>query len=209
VQLQGARARSESVRLLVDSGAPAYAYMNPDLTKRIAVPARNYLTRGRSFNGPYERVTARLATFSLGGSEFPGLVTHFDRTDFKDLGRAVGLIGNGVLRNFDLIFDYRAGTLAMRRNARFAATSEADRSGIDLQPHRLGAIVRSVAPDSTAAKFGLKPGDVVTDIDGRSLQSDTFDGVKELLSSDRQTLTLCWRSQVERSCQPLPLVDRL
>jgi hypothetical protein len=183
--------------------------MNPDLTKRIVVPARNYLTRGRSFNGPYQRVTARLAAFSLGGFEFPGLVTHFDRTDFKDLGRAVGLIGNGVLRNFDLIFDYRAGTLAMRRNARFDANSKADRSGIDLQPHRLGAVVRSVARDSTAAKLGLKPGDVVTDIDGRSLQPDTFDGVKELLSSDRQTLTLCWRSQSERSCEPLPLVDRL
>lgn len=210
VQLQGARARAESVRLLVDSGAPAYAYMNPDLTKRIAVPARNYLTRGRSFNGPYERVTARLAAFSLGGFEFPGLVTHFDRTDdFKDLSRAVGLIGNGVLRNFDLIFDYRAGTLAMRRNARFDANSKADRSGIDLQPHRLGAIVRSVAPSSAAEKLGLKPGDVVTDIDGQSFRSDTFDTVKHLLSSDRQTLTLCWRSQSERSCQPLPLVDRL
>jgi PDZ domain/Aspartyl protease len=209
VQLQGGRARSESVRLLVDSGAPAYAYMNPDRTKGIAVPARNYLTRGRSFNGPYERVTARLAAFSLGGFEFPGLVTHFDRTDFKDLGRAVGLIGNGVLRNFDLIFDYRAGTLAMRRNARFDASSRADRSGIDLEPHRLGAIVRSVASDSAAEKLGLKPGDVVTDIDGRSLRFDTFDAVTDLLSSDLQTLTLCWRSQSEQSCEPLPLVDRL
>jgi hypothetical protein len=209
VHLQGARARAESVRLLVDSGAPAYAYLNPDLTKRIAVPARNYLTRGRSFNGPYERVTARLAAFSLGGFEFPGLVTHFDRTDFKDLGKAVGLIGNGVLRNFDLIFDYRAGTLAMRRNARFDPNSTADRSGIDLQPHRLGAIVRSVAPGSAAEKLGLKPGEVLTEIDGRSIRSDTFDAVKDLLSSDRQALTLCWRAQNERSCQPLPLVDRL
>src|SRR5688572_8985369 len=209
VQLQGARAGSESVRLLVDSGAPAYAYINPDLTKRVAVPASNYLTRGHSFNGPYERVTARLAAFSLGGFEFPGLVTHFDRTDFKDLGRAVGLIGNGVLRNFDLIFDYRAGTLAMRRNAHFDANSRADRSGIDLQPHRLGAIVRSVASGSSAERLGLKSGDVVTDIDGRSLQSATFDTVKDLLRSDRDALTLCWRSQGERSCGPLPLVDRL
>lgn len=209
VRLQGARARSESVRLLVDSGAPAYAYMNPDLTRRTAVPARNYLTRGRSFNGPYERVTARLAAFSLGGFEFPGLVTHFDRTDFKDLGRAVGLIGNGVLRNFDLIFDYRAGTLAMRRNARFDASSKADRSGIDLQPHRAGAIVRSVAPGSKAEQLGVKGGDVVTDIDGQSLRSDSFDQVKQLLSSDRQTLALCWRSQGRQSCEPLPLADRL
>jgi C-terminal processing protease CtpA/Prc len=114
-----------------------------------------------------------------------------------------------VLRNFDLIFDYRAGTLAMRRNARFDEKSRADRSGIDLQPHRLGAIVRSVADGSAAGKLGLKPGDVVTDIDGQDLRQETFDAVKELLSSDRQTLTLCWRSQSERSCEPLPLVDRL
>jgi C-terminal processing protease CtpA/Prc len=114
-----------------------------------------------------------------------------------------------VLRNFDLLFDYRAGTLAMRRNARFDANSKADRSGIDLQPHRLGAIVRSVAAGSSAEKLGLKSGDVVTDIDGRSLRSDTFDTVKDLLSSDRDELTLCWRSQGERSCGPLPLVDRL
>jgi predicted aspartyl protease len=208
VQLKGARARIEPVRLLVDTGAPAYAYLNPDLTRRIDVPARNYLTRGRAFNGPYERVTARLAAFSLGGFEFQGLVTHFDRTDFKDLGRAVGLIGNGVLRNFDLIFDYRAGTLAMRPNARFDPNSSADRSGIDLQPHRLGGVVRSVASDSAAGKLGLKPGDVVTDIDGQSLRYD-FDAAKDLLRSKRQTLTLCWRSQSARSCEPLPLVDRL
>ncbi|HET9448184.1 MAG TPA: aspartyl protease family protein, partial [Steroidobacteraceae bacterium] len=177
VQLRSGRTRSESVRLLVDSGAPSYAYMNPDLIKRIAVPARNYVTRGRSFNGPYERVTARLAAFSVAGFAFPGLVTHFDRTDFKDLGRAVGLIGNGVLRNFDLIFDYRAGTLALRPNAHFTANSRADRSGIDLQPHRSGAIVRSVATGSEAERLGLKAGDVVTDIDGQSLGADSFDEV--------------------------------
>jgi hypothetical protein len=33
--------------------------------------------------------------------------------------------------------------------------------------------------------------------------------VKDLLSSERDTLTLCWRSQSARSCEPLPLVDRL
>ena len=154
-------------------------------------------------------MTARLPVFSLGGFEFPGLVTHFDRTDFKDLGRGVGLIGNGVLRNFDLMFDYRACTLAMRPNAHFAASSSADRSGIDLQPHRLGAIVRSVAPGSAAGGLGLQAGDVVTDIEGQDFQQGNFDGVKELLSSQRRTLKLCWRSHGARSCEPLPLVDRL
>lgn len=209
VKLQDHRSRSQSASLIVDTGAPSYVYVNPELVKRIDMPARNYLTRGRAFNGPYERVTARLAAFAFGGFEFPGLVTLFDRTDFKDLRQGVGLIGNGVLRNFDLIFDYRAGTLAMRRNANFDAASRTDRSGIDLQPHRSGAIVRSVAPGSGASKLGLQAGDVVTHIDGQSVGESTFDATKELLSSQRQSLALCWRSQATQSCESLQLADRL
>ena len=209
VRLQDHRSSSRSVSLIVDTGAPSYVYVNPELTKRIDVPARNYLTRGRAFNGPYERVTARLGEFAVAGFEFPGLVTLFDRTDFKDLRRGVGLIGNGVLRNFDLIFDYRAGTLAMRRNARFDETSSADRSGIDLQPHRSGAIVRSVAAGSAAGKVGLRAGDIVTHIDGQSIGETTFDAAKQLLSSQRQSLALCWRSQAAQACESLQLADRL
>jgi predicted aspartyl protease len=203
---------AESVQLIVDTGAPSYVYLNPDLTQRIDIPRRHYLTRGNGFNGPFERMTGRVETFGIGTIGFNDLVTHFDRTDFKDLGRGAGLIGNRVLRNFDLLFDYSAGTLSMRPNTRFDSGSAADRSGIDLEPHRVGAIVQSVAEDSTASGIGLERGDVVTRLDGQRVGQSNFDELKELLSLNREAVEICWRSgstEAEEVCKRLPLRDRL
>jgi hypothetical protein len=205
-------ASSESVQLIVDTGAPSYVYLNPDLTGKIKVPQRHYLTRGKGFNGPFERMTGRVDTFSIGTIGFNDLVTHFDRTDFKDLGRGVGLIGNAVLRNVDLLFDYSAGTLSMRPNVRFNPASAADRSGIDLEPHRLGAIVQSIAEGSAASAVGVEPGDVITRLDGQRIEQSNFDESKALLSSNREAVDICWRSgntATEEMCQRLPLRDRM
>jgi hypothetical protein len=202
----------ESVQLIVDTGAPSYVYLNPDLTQRIEVPRRHFLTRGDGFNGPFERMTGRVATFRVGAIVFNDLVTHFDRTDFKDLRRGVGLIGNGVLRNFDVLFDYSAGTLSMRPNSRFDSGSTADRSGIDLEPHRLGAIVQSVAEDSAAGGVGLKHGDIVTRLDGQRVAQRNFDELKALLSSKREAVDICWHSgstEEEGVCKRLTLRDRM
>ena len=62
------------------------------------------------------------AVSTSAGFKFDDLLVNFDRTDFKDLGRGVGLIGNGVLANFDLVLDYSARTLSIRPNARFSAS---------------------------------------------------------------------------------------
>ena len=197
------------VKLLVDTGAPSFAYMNPDLIDGMDVPVPGYLTRGNGFNGPFERRSARLRGFDIGGIQFDDLLVNFDRTDFKDLGRGVGLIGNGVLANFDLVLDYSARTLSIRPNARFSASSAADRSGIDLEPHTLGGIVQSIADGSGASKIGLKRGDIVTQLDGRKIEPGGFDQAKKLLSSARADVEICWRSGIKEQCARLPLADRL
>ena len=197
------------VKLLVDTGAPSFAYMNPDLIDGMDVPVPGYLTRGNGFNGPFERRSARLRGFDIGGIKFDDLLVDFDRTDFKDLGRGVGLIGNGVLANFDLVLDYSAKTLSIRPNARFSAVSAADRSGIDLEPHTLGGIVKSIADGSGASKIGLTRGDIVTHLDGRKIESSGFDQARKLLSSVRADVDICWRSENKEQCARLSLADRL
>jgi len=209
VKLHDENSTADGVKLLVDTGAPLYAYMNPELIDGMDVPSRSYLTRGNGFNGPFERRSGRLRVFDIGGHRFDDLLVNFDRTDFKDLGRGVGLIGNGVLANFDLLLDYSARTLSIRPNAHFTAVSAADRSGIDLEPHTLGGIVQSIADGSGAGKIGLKRGDVVTRLDGRKLESGNFDQGKSLLSSDRANIEICWRSENREQCTQLPMADRL
>ena len=209
VRLQDENSTADDVKLLVDTGAPSYTYLNPELVGGMDVPRRSYLTRGNGFNGPFERQSGRLRRFDIGAYRFDDLLVHFDRTDFEDLGRGVGLIGNGVLANFDLVLDYSARTLSMRPNARFAAASAADRSGIDLEPHALGGIAQSIAQGSGASEIGLKRGDIVTQLDGRKIEPAGFDEAKKLLSSDREDVEVCWRSEIGERCTRLPLADRL
>jgi hypothetical protein len=209
VRLRDDDSTAEGVKLLVDTGAPSYTYVNPELIDGLDVPSRSYVTRGNGFNGPFERTSGRLRRFDIGGHGFDDLLVHFDRTDFKDLGRGVGLIGNGVLANFDLLLDYSASTLSIRPNARFEVASAADRSGIDLEPHTLGGIVQSIADGSGASEIGMKRGDIVTHLDGRQIEPAGFDQAKALLSSARTDVEICWRSGIQERCTRLPLEDRL
>lgn len=209
VRLQDADSGPESVRLLIDSGAPFYLYLNPDLTEGIGTPPRHYLVRSKGFYGPVERATGRLARFSIGRFEFDDQLAHFDRTDYKNLPKAIGLIGNGVLRNFDLVLDYAGQTVSLRHNAAFDAGSTADRSGMHLVPHRLGASAQSVAAGSPADTIGLSSGDVVTHLDGKQISPGNFDALKALLGSDRQAIDICWKAASGTSCAKLPLSDRI
>ncbi|MEZ0472819.1 aspartyl protease family protein [Luteimonas salinilitoris] len=208
-QLRGEGSSQESVGLILDSGAPFYLYLNPDLTEGVGIPLRHSLMRGKGFYGPIERITGRVAKFSIGRFAFDDQVTYFDRADFKDLPKAIGLIGNGVLRNFDLVLDYSAREVSMRPIAGFDTGSVADRSGINLLPHRSGAYAQSVVAGSPADGVGLRSGDVVTHLDGERIERSSFDALKERLSSDREAVDICWRSAAGEVCERLPLSDRL
>lgn len=201
--------RPVAVSLLVDTGAPSYVYVNPELAEGLEVPEPNYLTRGRGFGGRFERRTARSATFSIGPFRFPDQLTHFDRADFEDLGAGIGLIGNALLRNFELIFDYRSAVMALRPNPEFSAYSPADRSGLEIEPHRRGAILEWVAQGSAAHALGLRPGHILTHLDGQAVEFSNFDHLKERLSSPAATVELCWRDGEQSPCAELALADRL
>ena len=90
-----------------------------------------------------------------------------------------------------------------------ARVSAADRSGIDLEPHTLGGVVKSIADGSGASKIGLTRGDIVTQLDGRKIEPSGFDQSRKLFSSARADVDICWRSANKEQCTRLPLADRL
>ncbi len=58
--------------------------------------------------------------------------------------------------------------------------------GVTTAPHRDGAEIQEIAPGSPAASAGLEPGDVITEVDGRSVRDpdDVADAIKGLKPGD-------------------------
>ncbi len=107
-----------------------------------------------------------------------------------------GNIGARVLQRFRVTFDYRAHTVTFEPNARVHEPFEGDRTGFSLTQQDPDAfVVLSVVPDSPAAAAGIRPGDRIVDIDGRSVAGEHL-GIGDL------------RPILDKRTADLPLVIR-
>jgi hypothetical protein len=98
-----------------------------------------------------------------------------------------GIVGAGVLRRFEVIFDYPHGKLWLKPNADFDQPFRANSSGLQLnvQPpnfHRV--LVRGVIAGSPAAEAGVRPGDEILDYSHRPFR------VASRVNHDESSLTL-------------------
>jgi len=98
--------------------------------------------------------------------------------------RGDGLLGGAILRRFTLVVSYSRKLMCLRPNAEIAREFTTDLAGLtpiwpgpDLRPLTVG----SVAPESPAARAGLRPGDVIESIDGRPGGSIDVDELAQLL----------------------------
>jgi hypothetical protein len=80
----------------------------------------------------------------------------------------VGSVGYGILRQFNITFDYANGVLYFEKNANFGQQDVFDRSGMWIERGDAGFNVVEVIKDGPAAKAGLAPGNIITAIDGRA-----------------------------------------
>ena len=84
-----------------------------------------------------------------------------------------GNIGAEILDRFRLVFDYRARTITFTPNARIDEPFQSDRTGLSLtQTSQDAFIVLATVPGSPADEAGLKAGDAIVAIDGRSVAGD-------------------------------------
>jgi hypothetical protein len=79
-----------------------------------------------------------------------------------------GNVGGGVLRRFDITFDYGHQRLYLQPNESYDRPDAYDRAGVWLNRVDGGFRVMDVVAASPAAEAGLKAGDTIVAVDGRS-----------------------------------------
>jgi len=192
---------------VVDTGAPDYLYLNEQLADGFVFPTEYFETQTENFDGKQVLKTSRINFFGLGNETFQALAAH-DLPHFKD-AYGVGLIGSALLRKFDVHFNYQQGYMALYKNKLFSNNSAIDRSGLVVEPHRLGGFVTQVAAHSHAAELGISTTAIVTEINGEELTEHNFDYLLRLLSSTAPSVNLCWQMNGSTTCGDLKLKDRI
>lgn len=195
----GARLRG---RFLVDTGAGMSLALNTPFVDRHDLLARVET----SFEAPYASlggashrgVESRVAGFRVFGRSFRDVPTHLSRveTGVKSMSAFAGLLGNEVLRRFDMTFDYAGQVVWVRPTDAVAQPFPVDCSGLGLEltEDRSSVRIHTVIDGSPAADAGVNPGDELLALGGKAVAGSPLYHIRNQLrrAGDRIEVAL-WR----------------
>lgn len=158
-----------SLKYLIDTGASLSLLLYTDTHEALKLPEK--IVRGNigyGLGGYIEGFTGRFHELNLGPHKLNDVVGNYQEVyefmDSTEIKRRNGLIGNMVLKRFELIIDYFRGKLYLKPNRSFKKAFKYDRSGITLiaSGKELNTFtVNYVVPDSPADLAGILVGDEV------------------------------------------------
>ena len=170
-------------RLAVDTGGgwPA-AYLSKSFIDGNSIMSKV----SRAVPNIYGMLSTRLEKLSVGAVELPRpIFTLYQERGFGGGAEPDGLLCPGFLRRFKLIFDYPHQKLILEPGSHFRDEMPFDSSGLLVwrqgeAPYR----VLKVLEDSPASESGLRQGDIVLEIDGKSAGQLSNAEISEFLMAD-------------------------
>ena len=181
LQLPEIRAKVDGIEgeFVVDTGSRASLLLLKPFVERNGLQRRYGAHRegllGWSIGGPVRGLLARAGTLEIGG-----VTVNRPVALIPERGPPVdGNIGGGILRHFDVAFDYAHDRIWFRRLD--AAPDVYDRSGLWVNRGAGGIAIVDVLPESPAARAELAVGDVILTVDGADVSSlaDLRDRLKQ------------------------------
>jgi hypothetical protein len=166
------------VRLIADTGvnAPLLVYAHSD--SRIRVPKDAVQTRSgvlsEGLAGDVKGEIGRVARFEIGPYDFREVVAGFPTE--ASMGRANmlgqnGFVGTGILKRFNVVFDYPNRHLYLRPNETYGDAFEWNMAGLLMGANREGFLqVKDVVEGSPGAQHDMRPNDVIVAVNGRDVR---------------------------------------
>ena len=160
--------------------------------------------------GSAEQRIGRVGELRLGRLIIKDPITGFSQSEQGDFASTNfdGVIGNEVLRRFDVVVDYSRRRLILRPNKNFDAPYDYDRSGAILiaQPPDFELFkVHRVLQDSPAAEAGLRVGDSIVAIDGQPSSRYELAELRQMFREENREYAL----RVSRAGQVLDIKIKL
>ena len=141
---------------------------------------------GWGVGGPARAAVGRARVLKLGDVTVPAPVTELtlqQKGAFTD-PYVAGNVGAGVLKRFNIVFDYGRQRMIFEKNAGFGKADAFDRAGMWMNESEDGFEVMDVFAGSPAAEAGIEVGDTIVAVDGRPVASVTLPALRQRFRTD-------------------------
>ncbi|MEM8524771.1 MAG: aspartyl protease family protein [Bacteroidota bacterium] len=107
------------------------------------------------------------------------------KTGFFASKEVAGIIGNEILRKFNITFDYKGKKSYWVKNKYFDEAFYIQNSGLKLSfdADKSKVIIRGIIPNSSAEESELKAGDEIVEIDGVKASESSLEALRKLLAT--------------------------
>lgn len=188
--------RNFTGRFYLDTGAGLCVLFNQDYCVDSAIFSPNkkfYASISEGLGGKKETLLTVLKSFKIGDYTFKNVPVsifddEFNVTSYPFLG---GLIGNDLLRRFNVIINYPRSEIHLLPNTHFRDEFDYSYTGFSLYLDGTDIIIDDVLKNSPADKAGLKSGDVVIGVENDL--SNNLQQYKLLLQNPRQKVRILYR----------------
>ena len=145
---------------------------------------RNALT-GFGVGGPVYGDVFALPQLDILGARLTNVTTRASRQSGGAFASkiAAASIGGGLLRRFNVVYDYPHRTMYVWKSAQFAVADSYDRSGLWISVRGDHAYIASLLPSGPASKAGLRQGDEILAVNGQQIDPSDVLSLRALLSN--------------------------
>jgi hypothetical protein len=178
-------------RFLLDTGASFDFLLDINSSPKIDFPPKTLRgDLGRGLGGLLDGLVGRVDSVIFFPFSFQQVITFYQSdtvfSELNELTNRNGIIGDGILKRFIVIFDYQNKKLHLRRGREYNAPFKFDMSGIlleDGENESTSFKVEEVFTDTPADKAGLLPEDKIIRANGTRGQYLTRVFIKNLFKS--------------------------
>lgn len=184
-------------KLVIDIGA-GHPVSIENMIKNNGLPQK-FITAnlGVGLNGPIDGFISRINEIEIGNFKIKNVLASFPNTTRRKLASNIvprdGNLGLGLLKKFDVIFDYPDNALYLKKGVLFNDPYEHDMSGMEY--YAAGdkfqhVIISRVEPGSAADAIGLEKGDELVTINLKPVSTMSLEEIDNLFKSkdDRSIL---------------------
>ena len=136
----------------------------------------------------YEHHRGRVTQFSVGSFAFDNVPVGLSRSPsgIQNHKKVAGIIGSGILRKFDLVFDYKNKKMYWGKSKNFGAAFPVNASGLELQLDKTKSkvLVHKVFEGGAGQNAGIKLDDEIISVNGKTASEMGLAELRKAFSQD-------------------------